>query len=287
MSFEPTDGQKPAVFAYLTIGAFAFVVGSLVTLQFATLSGPAGIGDVAQMDRSTPQVSDEEVTRQQAPGLLAVSEQPTVLSETASTDATPTVALETATVVDAAALEKQAKIKEANDMVLQNNMRMLTEGVIAGLYDIQSPDGSTTQAGRIVLNSRNAGQTAAKIERMLEQAAASGDLVVPEELAQEDGSIDSRTLLFQLVQDALEEGDSEAVEAAREMRRRAFAASGAQTQETGGERFYVVERGDSLAYIALQFYGSTNQYQKIYSANQDILSSPDKIRIGQRLRIPS
>jgi hypothetical protein len=278
MSFEKTPETKPAVFAYLTVGAFAFVVGSLVTLQFATLSKPAGL---ASSGVDFAPSLDEQVTRQAAAGILAVSEP--ALSQAPSAALAQNVAIETATAVDQDA-EKQRKVKEANDIVMANNMRMLTEGVIAGLYDIQAPDGSGEQVGRIVLNSRNAGQTAAKIERMLEQAAASGDLAVPEELALEDGNIDSRTLLFQLVQDALEAGDAEAVQAARDMRRRAFAAT---TEEIAGERFYIVESGDSLAYIALQFYGKTGLYQKIFAANDDILTSPDQIRVGQRLRIPS
>ena len=278
MSFEKTPETKPAVFAYLTVGAFAFVVGSLVTLQFATLSKPAGL---ASSGVDFAPSLDEQVTRQAAAGILAVSEP--ALSQAPSAALAQNVAIETATAVDQDA-EKQRKVKEANDIVMANNMRMLTEGVIAGLYDIQAPDGSGEQVGRIVLNSRNAGQTAAKIERMLEQAAASGDLAVPEELALEDGNIYSRTLLFQLVQDALEAGDAEAVQAARDMRRRAFAAT---TEEIAGERFYIVESGDSLAYIALQFYGKTGLYQKIFAANDDILTSPDQIRVGQRLRIPS
>jgi len=285
MSFDQSSPPKPAVFAYLTVGAFAFVVGSLVTLQFATLSGPAGLANQSAANNTSLMTTDEQVTRQAADDILAVTPTEPAISNVAQAPLAQPVAVETETVLDAET-EKQRKIKEANDIVLANNMRMLTEGVIAGLYDIQAPDGTGSQAGRIVLNSRNAGQTAAKIERMLEQAAASGDLAVPEELALEDGGIDSRTLLFKLVQDALQAGDTEAVEAAREMRRRAFAASGAQTQEVAGERFYVVESGDSLAYISLQFYGQTGQYQKIFAANQDILSSPDQIRVGQRLRIP-
>ena len=70
------------------------------------------------------------------------------------------------------------------------------------------------------------------------------------------------------------------------MSRRAFAASSARTNEVKGVRVYTVEPGDSLAYISLQFYGRPNDYLRIFEANSDTLSSPDLIRIGQRLIIP-
>jgi nucleoid-associated protein YgaU len=56
----------------------------------------------------------------------------------------------------------------------------------------------------------------------------------------------------------------------------------------GGEnvRRYTVQAGDSLSKISKQFYGNANQYMKIFEANRDQLSDPDKIRAGQQLVIP-
>ena len=56
----------------------------------------------------------------------------------------------------------------------------------------------------------------------------------------------------------------------------------------GGEnvRRYTVQAGDSLSKISKQFYGNANQYMKIFEANRDQLSDPDKIRPGQQLVIP-
>lgn len=51
-------------------------------------------------------------------------------------------------------------------------------------------------------------------------------------------------------------------------------------------RYYAVQEGDSLAYIALQFYGRPAAFQRILEANLDILQSPDKIQTGQLLHIP-
>ncbi len=51
--------------------------------------------------------------------------------------------------------------------------------------------------------------------------------------------------------------------------------------------FYTVEFGDNLSKISKQFYGDPNQYMKIFEANKPMLSDPDKIYPGQKLRIPS
>ncbi|HWC99027.1 MAG TPA: LysM peptidoglycan-binding domain-containing protein [Candidatus Sulfopaludibacter sp.] len=57
---------------------------------------------------------------------------------------------------------------------------------------------------------------------------------------------------------------------------------------SGGEstRRYTVQSGDSLAAISKQFYGSASNYMKIFEANRDVLSDPNKIRPGQQLVIP-
>ncbi|HVR71606.1 MAG TPA: LysM peptidoglycan-binding domain-containing protein [Vicinamibacteria bacterium] len=51
-------------------------------------------------------------------------------------------------------------------------------------------------------------------------------------------------------------------------------------------RTYTVKAGDTLSGISQQFYGNANQYNKIFEANRDKLSDPDKIKPGQELKIP-
>jgi nucleoid-associated protein YgaU len=50
---------------------------------------------------------------------------------------------------------------------------------------------------------------------------------------------------------------------------------------------YTVQPGDTLSKIAKQFYGNANAYMKIFDANKDQLSDPNKIKIGQELVIPA
>jgi len=67
------------------------------------------------------------------------------------------------------------------------------------------------------------------------------------------------------------------------------ATQAAAASASGGSskgRTYTVTAGDSLSKIAKNFYGNANQYMKIFEANKDKLSDPDKIKPGQVLTIP-
>jgi len=50
--------------------------------------------------------------------------------------------------------------------------------------------------------------------------------------------------------------------------------------------FYEIKSGDTLGAIAKQFYGSAGKYMKIFEANKDIISDPNKIYPGQKIKIP-
>jgi nucleoid-associated protein YgaU len=50
---------------------------------------------------------------------------------------------------------------------------------------------------------------------------------------------------------------------------------------------YTVKSGDTLSKIAKEHLGDANAYMKIFEANKDQLSDPDKIKPGQVLKIPN
>lgn len=50
---------------------------------------------------------------------------------------------------------------------------------------------------------------------------------------------------------------------------------------------YTVVPGDTLSKIAKEFLGNANAYMKIFEANRDQLTDPDKIKVGQVLKIPN
>ena len=59
------------------------------------------------------------------------------------------------------------------------------------------------------------------------------------------------------------------------------AAGGAQAAV-----FYTVKKGDNLSTIAKEHYGAASKYMLIFEANKPMLKDPDKIYVGQVLRIP-
>jgi nucleoid-associated protein YgaU len=68
--------------------------------------------------------------------------------------------------------------------------------------------------------------------------------------------------------------------------------AGQQTAETprqtagATERWHEVVSGESLSKLAARYYGDGGQWMRIFEANRDVLTDPDRIKIGQRLRIP-
>lgn len=164
-----------------------------------------------------------------------------------------------------------------------NEMRDLTSNVLAGITgkapQQTAPSGSTeveTDALRgLVEQALSEGQSDAYLEALISEAADKGQIEVPDEMRTTTGEVDTRTLLASIV--AKSEG----------------ATSGPDTNalesEATGEReeqFYTVVAGDSLAAISLTYYGTTQDYNRIFEANRDSLSRPDLIRVGQILLIP-
>jgi LysM repeat protein len=64
------------------------------------------------------------------------------------------------------------------------------------------------------------------------------------------------------------------------------AAAAAAGGGAGSQRTYKVQPGDTLSKIAKEFYGNASEYNKIFEANRDKLSDPNKIQPGQELKIP-
>jgi nucleoid-associated protein YgaU len=56
---------------------------------------------------------------------------------------------------------------------------------------------------------------------------------------------------------------------------------------TPESRLYTVKAGDNLSSIAKAMYGDASAYNTIFDANKPLLTDPNKIYIGQVLRIPA
>ena len=56
--------------------------------------------------------------------------------------------------------------------------------------------------------------------------------------------------------------------------------------QTGQVEYYTIQAGDNLSSIAKKFLGSASAYTRIFEANREVIKDPDKIYVGQKIRIP-
>jgi len=56
--------------------------------------------------------------------------------------------------------------------------------------------------------------------------------------------------------------------------------------QTGQVEYYTIQPGDNLSSIAKKFLGNASAYPKIFEANREVIKDPDKIYVGQKIRIP-
>jgi nucleoid-associated protein YgaU len=49
---------------------------------------------------------------------------------------------------------------------------------------------------------------------------------------------------------------------------------------------YEIKSGDTLSKIAKAYYGKAGDYPRIFDANREVIKDPDKIFVGQMIRIP-
>ncbi|MFT5574431.1 MAG: nucleoid-associated protein YgaU [Cryomorphaceae bacterium] len=60
----------------------------------------------------------------------------------------------------------------------------------------------------------------------------------------------------------------------------------APAPEAPEPEYYVIESGDTLWAIAAKFLGNGSKYPEIFEANREVIEDPDKIFVGQKIRIP-
>ncbi|MCG8586621.1 MAG: LysM peptidoglycan-binding domain-containing protein [Pirellulales bacterium] len=63
--------------------------------------------------------------------------------------------------------------------------------------------------------------------------------------------------------------------------------SRAESGDPPGPRVRIVVDGDSLRSLAKRYLGDSDRYMEIYEANRDVLTSPDLLVIGMKLKIPT
>lgn len=58
-------------------------------------------------------------------------------------------------------------------------------------------------------------------------------------------------------------------------------------QPADESQYHTVVTGDTLSKISQRYYGDAQKYNMIFEANRPMLSNPDRIYPGQKLRIPA
>ena len=59
-----------------------------------------------------------------------------------------------------------------------------------------------------------------------------------------------------------------------------------QSEPEPREEYYTIVSGDTLGGIAKRYYGDASAYTRIFAANREVISDPDRIYPGQKIRIP-
>lgn len=183
---------------------------------------------------------------------------------------------------------------------LHVDVRNMSNGTQAGTVNVLADLGVIPEAEQpkpaprsalefMVIALLKEGLSDTEIDERINAAALAGEISVPKILVTPQGTVDTEVLLEAIVTTArsvatgiappvpdVPTGEGSGVEV-RVVQRAA---------ETEQYRFYTVAAGDSLGGISAKFYGDVNKFQIIYEANRGLLSSPDQIKVGQRLAIP-
>lgn len=192
-----------------------------------------------------------------------------------------------------AALAQDAARRETMSVAIQG-VNELVDAAVAGQYTLttrETANGATTMGIRFEGREEDQRQ----LESLLSSAANAGMIAFHDSVRSSDGSFSGDIILYDLIERALINGSPAERRTGEGLKNQVMALLGEEEEtavvttpaNASGERVYVVEAGDSLAFISLQFYGNTNNYLRIFQANRGVLSSPEKIQIGQRLVIPA
>ena len=254
--------------------------------------------------RAMPVVSnDAAVTRAQTDAILAPVAATAILTNSAVIQAPQrntapgiNVPVDNSTMVSTAANVLAGlglNVDPNPDAVEDDPMRRMTAGVLSGIGAVTgntvttaSQDPTPTSALELlVVQALKEGQNDDYIDTLVNEAATAGTITVPEILGTSDGRVDTHVLLTSIIAQATIAAGGVAP-TAPERPEGVEVRIVQRATESQQYRFYTVRSGDSLGAIAMNFYGDVGKYNLIFAANRSTLSSPNNIRVGQRLTIP-
>ena len=267
--------NTPAIIALTAFGTVGvFTAGGVVATQIIKQTmQPAAVMTDAQVSRNVAPVDTGFVAVETLEPTPVAAVQPVApVAEIAPEPVAAAPAPTTAEILQGIIAQTTDEVADENDVVL---------------YDFVSAEQSSSQFENAipermavsVIDALRDGQSADEIEDMIAAAADLGLIDAPAALSTSDGQADARAILLAIMSEhEASTGEKFTLDTAQE---KVAVATPTRNQ------LYTVEAGDSLAYIALIFYGNTEEYRVIFNANRSKIGSPDSIQIGQRLIIPA
>ncbi len=195
------------------------------------------------------------------------------------------------------AQQDEADLKALTDQVLKS-LETIAGGDTQGKKQQEAPgnyDQLMRALGALVEKATQQGKSSEDILALIEEALAGQDDATLEALiAQAGGKVELRRLLQTLVRKAAMKATADdpytrMLQAEGEATNTGDAAAGSSATSVAGdrgERVIVVQPGDTLGTIALRHYGSVGAWRKIFEANRHVLSDPNLVPAGVRLRLP-
>lgn len=274
---------------------FVFAIFICALIVFRPFSGG---DDTAANDRlGTPVASDVEVTRaaseQSALAAVAGAPAPAPIEAPRRVDVARPVTDDTSLQAMTNNVLAELGFEGVEPVVTPSQQQLeSTANILAGIQAVtgqQTPVAERTTLEQLVVQALREGQSDMEIDAIVNAASVAGEVVVPEILVTSDGRVDTHVLLSNIITQAqiaagapapaipvIDPNETQGLEV-RVVQR--------ATDEVQA-RFYTVQSGDSLGSISIKFFGSIEYFPQIFEANRSFLSSPDRVRVGQRLVIP-
>lgn len=261
--------KTPIIVGATVVGTVAvFSTGGIVALSFMkqmmpeqpqVAAAPAAISAPAPEATATPVVAEAPVA------VPEIEEEPLLLAEPE-----PVVIPSTDDIIQEL-MASQPEDASSDDVVIY-------DFVSASQSEGQFEDAIPERLRNAVVAALDSGRSVSELGTMVQSAVELGLVEAPAALSTADGKPDARAILLSIV-------NQHETDTGKSFTKTALVEESPLSD--GRNVTYVVEQGDSLAYLALKFYGNTADYRVIYNANRSKIGQPDKIQVGQRLIIPA
>lgn len=254
---------------------------SEVVAKSAINPGPVAAAQIEPVESAASSLAAAQPAAESNAASNVVLEKPMVRGGSAGLDQTTSAIL--------AELMILPKAEVSSD---EQQMKAMSVAALSGLRAVRGQQSDTAATlESLVAQALREGQTDSAIDAIVNQAAGRGEISVPSALVTSDGKVDTAVLLANLVTKAQIAAGSQQQVNPNDVIAGGEGVEVRMVSKANGDldqhQFYTVLPGDSLGAISAKFYGDAAYFPAIFDANRALLSTPDKLRVGQRLVIPA